>query len=153
MPTVIGYQEFVSLPAWGIDRLLVKSDSGARSSALDAKHIEELPGDRVRFEVVLSRTDRDRTLTIEAPIVRRTKIRPSHGETQHRLIVAADLAVGGVTKTIEVSLVSRQRMICRMLLGRTALADDFLVDCGSRFLLSERRIKRAKTKRPAPPAG
>lgn len=151
MPTVIGYQEFVSLPAWGVDRLLVKSDSGARSSALDAKHIEELPGDRVRFELVLSRTDRDRTLTIEAPIVRRTKIRPSHGETQNRLIVAAELAVGEIHKTIEVSLVSRKRMICRMLLGRTALADDFLVDCGGRFLLSERRPKRKPKKtKPAP---
>ena len=145
-PAVIGYQEFVSLPAFGIDRLLVKSDSGARSSALDAKHIEELPGDRVRFEVVLSRKDRERTVTVEADVVRRTKIRPSHGETQHRLIVATELVVGDVHKTIEVSLVSRKRMICRMLLGRTALADDFLVDCGGRFLLSERRPKRGKKK-------
>ena len=140
----IGYQEFVALPVWGIKRLLVKSDSGARSSSLDAKNIEELPGDRVRFEVVLSRTDRSQTLTVEAPIVRRTKIRPSHGETQNRLVVAAELHVGPVVKTIEVTLVSRKRMICRMLLGRTALADDFLVDCGDRFLLSERRPKRPK---------
>ncbi len=151
MPETIGYQEYVSLPMWGIDRLLAKSDSGARSSALDAKRIEELSGDRVRFEVVLSRTDRTRTLTLEAPIIRRTKIRPSHGEAQHRLVVAAELAVGGVNKVIEVSLVSRKRMICRMLLGRTALADDFLVDCGSRFLLSERRP--ATQPRQDPPAG
>ena len=140
----IGYQEYVALPEWGIDRLLAKSDTGARSSALDAKNIVELEGERVRFDIALSRKNRDRTVTVEADIVRRTKVRSSHGHSSDRLVVRCPLHVGPVFKMIEVTLVSRRRMICRMLLGRTAMADTFLVDSGRRFVLSEPRKKRKK---------
>ncbi len=142
----IGYQEFVAIPAWGIDRLLAKSDTGARSSALDAKNITELPGNRVRFDIALSRNNREKTITVEAPIVRHTRVRSSHGHTTQRLVVHAPLRVGTVDITIEVTLVSRKRMICRMLLGRTALADTFLVDSGRRFVLSDPPRRRRKPK-------
>ena len=145
-PVTIGYQEYVALPDWGIDRLLAKSDTGARSSALDAKNIEELPGDRVRFDIALSRRNREKTVTVEADVVRHTRIRSSHGHTTDRLVVVVPLHVGRVSKPIEVTLVSRKRMICRMLLGRTALAETFLVDSGRRFVLSEPRRRRVTAK-------
>ena len=145
-PVTIGYQEYVALPEWGIDRLLAKSDTGARSSALDAKNIEELPGDRVRFDIALSRRNREKTVTVEADVVRHTRIRSSHGHTTDRLVVVVPLHVGRVSKPIEVTLVSRKRMICRMLLGRTALAETFLVDSGRRFVLSEPRRRRVTAK-------
>lgn len=144
----IGYQEYVNLPAWGVKRLLAKSDTGARSSALDAKNITELPGDRVRFDLALSRKDREDTVTVEAPIVRRTKVRSSQGLTTERYVVELELHVGDETKTVEATLVSRKRMICRMLLGRTALAPTFLVDSSRRFVLSK-PPKRKKKKRTA----
>ncbi|MEL7089610.1 MAG: RimK/LysX family protein, partial [Planctomycetota bacterium] len=133
----IGYQEYVDLPAWGVRRLLAKADTGARSSALDAKNITELDGDRVRFDLVLSRRDRENTVTVEAPIVRHTRIKSSHGHITERYVVEAELHVGSEIKTIEVTLVSRKTMICRMLLGRTALGPTFLVDSSRRFVLSD----------------
>lgn len=153
----IGYQEFVNLPAWGVSRLLAKADTGARSSALDAKNITELPGDgsgdnsggdRVRFDIVLSRKDRENTVTVEAPIVRHTRVKSSHGHTTERYVVAVELHVGDEIKPIEVTLVSRKTMICRMLLGRTALAPTFLVDSSRRFVLSDppKRKKKVTTK-------
>ena len=145
-PVTIGYQEYVALPEWGIDRLLAKSDTGARSSALDAKNIEELGEDRVRFDIALSRKNREKTVTVEADVVRRTRIRSSHGHTTDRLVVVVPLHVGRVSKPIEVTLVGRKRMICRMLLGRTALAETFLVDSGRRFVLSEPRRRRVTAK-------
>ncbi len=142
----IGYQEYVNLPAWGVERLLAKSDTGARSSALDAKNITELPDDRVRFDLALSREDRQDTLHVEAPIVRRTKVRSSQGLTTERYVVEIELHVGDETKIVEATLVSRKRMICRMLLGRTALAPTFLVDSSRRFILS--RPPKRKKKQP-----
>jgi hypothetical protein len=141
---IIGYQEYVSFPEWGIDRLLAKSDTGARSSALDAKNIEELPNDRVRFDVALSRKNRDRTVAVEADIVRRTRVRSSHGHTTERLVVATPIRIGWVETVVELTLVNRKRMICRMLLGRTALSESFLVDAGQRFLVSEQRVRKKK---------
>jgi hypothetical protein len=43
--------------------------------------------------------------------------------------------VGNVRRRIELSLVCRERMICRMLLGRLAL-DGFLIDASSRYVCS-----------------
>lgn len=147
----IGYQEYIDLPAWGVKRLLAKADTGARSSALDAKHITKLPGERVRFDLVLSRRDRDDTVTVEAPIVRHTRIKSSHGHVTERYVVEAELCVGSESKVIEVTLVERRTMICRMLLGRTALGPTFLVDSSRRFVLSASRKSRAKAKKKSKP--
>lgn len=144
----IGYQEYVDLPVWGVKRLLAKSDTGARSSALDAKNITELPGDRVRFDLALSRKNREDTVTVEVPIVRRTKIRSSQGLTTDRYVVEIELHVGDEVKIVEATLVSRKRMICRMLLGRTALGPTFLVDSSRRFVLSKPPVR----KKPKPSA-
>jgi hypothetical protein len=42
-------------------------------------------------------------------------------------VVETTLRLGGIEKKIEVSLVDRGPMLCRMLVGRTALAGDFIV--------------------------
>ncbi len=138
------------MPDWGVARLLAKADTGARSSALDAKNITELPdvgeGPRVRFELVLSRKDRQNTITVEAPIVRHTRVKSSHGHTTERYVVACRLKVGREMKMIEATLVSRKTMICRMLLGRTALGPDLLVDSSRRFVLSKPPNRKKKKK-------
>lgn len=139
----IGWREKVDLPDWGISNILAKSDTGALSSAIDVASVEELPGDRVRFEVRLSRKKPGRLQAVEADIVRRAQIRSSNGQDGERLIVATRLRVGNVTKEVEFGLVCRKRMICRVLLGRRALEGDFLVDCTTRHILSAGRGKAA----------
>ena len=52
----VGWLERISLPDWGIDRLVAKIDTGAKTSAIHAENIEELEGDRVKFEVITSRS-------------------------------------------------------------------------------------------------
>lgn len=134
-PHVIGYREYVDLPQWGITRIKAKADTGARSSAIDVADLVEIDGGaRVRFDVVLSRAQRHRRVTIEAEVVRRTLVRSSLGHAQPRLTVQTKIRVGPVEKMIEVGLVCRKAMICRMLLGRQALAGDFLVDSQRTYL-------------------
>ncbi len=141
---VIGVAERIDLPDWGVSRLRAKIDTGARTSALHVNHIEELDGDRVRFSIVLHRNKRDERVTVEAPIVRRSRVRSSSGRSQERIIVSTRIVIGGVDKTIEVSLASRRRMIFRMLLGRSALAEDFLIDPSRRYLCSSPAPKRSQ---------
>ena len=52
---LIGWNEYVDIPEWGIERLRAKIDTGAWSSALHVENIEELPRGRVCFDVVLHR--------------------------------------------------------------------------------------------------
>lgn len=136
---VIGWQEYVALPDWNIPYIRAKADTGARSSAVDVLALEELPGGRVRFDVALSRSNREKLVRVEADVTRRTRVRSAHGTTQHRLFVETDIRVGPVEKTIELGLVCRKKMICRMLLGRTALSGSFLVDSDTRFLFGDRK--------------
>ncbi|MCB9838529.1 MAG: ATP-dependent zinc protease [Phycisphaeraceae bacterium] len=144
---IIGWKERVALPAWGIRRMVAKVDTGACVSAIHVDNIEELSGGRVRFDVVLKR-DGTRTRTVEAPVVRVAKIKPSHGVAQQRYVVRTPVSLGGVTREVELSLVCRKRMRMRMLLGRKALAGVFGVDPSRAFVLGDPEV--ATRHEPAP---
>lgn len=135
-PRPIGWREYIDLPEWNVEKILAKSDTGALGCAIDVANIEELPGNRVRFDVVTSRRKQGGHQRVETEVVRRARVRSSNGALQTRLSVATTLRVGNVSKRVEFSLVSRESMLCRVLLGRKALERDFLVDAGRKFLLS-----------------
>jgi hypothetical protein len=143
-PVVIGWAEYVDIAEWGITHMRAKVDTGARSSALHVENIEELSSGRVRFDVRLHRKHLDRRVTVEAPILRRGRVKPSSGHSQSRIFVKARVRIGPLERDIELSLVDRENMIFRMLLGRSALASDFLVDVGRRYLISARERRKRK---------
>jgi hypothetical protein len=144
---LIGWTEFVDLPDWGVKRLRAKIDTGAKTSALHVDKIEELPRGRVRFDVVLHRHKRDRRIHVKTRISRRARVRSSTGHMTERLFVKTRFVLGSVEKEIEVSLVDRERMIYRMLLGREALMGPFLIDVNRRMVQQRRRKKRKAVKR------
>jgi hypothetical protein len=145
-PLVLGWAELVDIPEWNIKRMRAKMDTGARTSALHVENIEELDRDHVQFEVRLHRKKLDRRVTVRARIKRRGKVRPSSGEAQTRIFVAARVRIGPVEREIELSLVDRGPMIFRMLIGRSALAHAFLVDTGKRYVLTRPKTRRRRAK-------
>ena len=48
------------------------------------------------------------------------------------------MVIGEHEQDIEISLVCRKNMLCRMLVGRSALADHFHVDPGSMYVQTSR---------------
>jgi hypothetical protein len=145
--TLIGVVERVALPEWGIGRLRAKIDTGARTSALHVHDVEELADGRVRFWIVLDRK-RGKRLQVEAPIARESRVRSSSGRSEKRFFVSTLMRLGPVEKTIEISLASREPMIHRMLLGRQALAHDFVIDPANRHLtaVAGKSAKKKKKK-------
>lgn len=146
---VIGWKERVELPEWDIGWIIAKADTGARTGAIDVSNLIELPGERVRFDVVLDRstgTDHERTRrTIETAIARRSRVKSSFGASHDRLFVETTLHLGPVRKTVQLGLVSRKNMLCRMLLGRAALAPEFVVDSDRRYVFG-RHLAKKKTR-------
>jgi hypothetical protein len=134
-PRIIGMAEYVDFPDWGVRRLPARVDTGARTSALHVENVKELPGSRVRFDVRLRRDDPTARVTVETKVSRRAPVRSSTGHTEARLFVKAHVRLGGREQLIEVGLVDRRHMIYRMLLGRTALEQRFLVDVTKRYAL------------------
>ena len=144
----IGWKEYVSLPDWGINRVRAKVDTGARTSALHVEELEVLGDGLVRFQVVLSRKHRHRRIEVCAPVSKWARVRSSTGHYTRRCFVTTSIRIGPVLKEAEISLVSREDMQFRMLLGRTTLGKDFLIDVGRADLLSRpRRGKRQHKKR------
>jgi hypothetical protein len=131
---LIGWRERVDLPQWGLHGVRAKIDTGARTSAIDVAQIEELDDGRIRFEVVGKTIPTRKTKWVEARPVRTSTVKPSHGEPQTRHVCLTTLRIGAHTHEIEISLVCRRNMLCRMLIGRTALAGHFLVDASSMYL-------------------
>lgn len=127
-PHVLGWNVLVDIPEWHIGRLRAKVDTGARTSALHVDKIVPLGGQRVRFDVVLHRRNADKRVRVETTYHRTSRVRSSNGHYETRYIVMAKVHVGPIVKEIEIGLAARSEMRFRMLLGRGALAGDFLID-------------------------
>jgi Uncharacterized protein conserved in archaea len=122
-----------------------KLDTGARSSALHAFDVEELDGgDRVRFRVQPWQRSEDGVVVVECPVHDRRSVRSSSGHSQERIVVLIDVELFGRTVTAETTLSNRDQMGFRMLIGREALRQGFVVDPGSSFLAGRapREIRR-----------
>jgi hypothetical protein len=136
---VIGWSERIDFPDWGIKGLRAKVDTGARTSALHVEDLEILPDGRARFDVILDkRPPKSRSwkrVSVCAVIVKRAPVRSSTGKFTKRYFVRTKVQLGPLVKEIELSLVSRQNMVFRMLLGRKAVERDFLVDVSRRDAL------------------
>lgn len=139
----IGWREWIDLPEWGL-HLKAKIDTGARSSSLDVENIERLGDRRIRFDVHQLRKA-DRVKTVEAEILRESKVRSSNGQTQKRFVVKTRIRLAGIEKDIHITLSSRRAMLHRMLLGREALKDHFLIDAGVDHLVSPVKSKKSAT--------
>lgn len=145
---VIGWREYVALPDWGIPAIKAKIDTGARTSALHVENIRRLPGDRVRFDAVLSHRRPERRVPVTADIVRMSRVRPSTGHVQERFVVATRVRLGRRVRRIELSLVCRANMLCRMLIGRTAL-DGFVIDPTRDYCFGKPVFRTRSSQRPA----
>jgi len=140
--TVIGWSEYIDFPDWHIARMEAKVDTGARTSALHIADLEILPNGEARFHVILSRKPHVIRRVVQAPVLKWARVRSSTGDYRRRCFVKARVSIGPIEKEIELSLVSREKMVFRMLLGRKALEGDFLVDVNKRKVLSKKRTKK-----------
>lgn len=147
---LVGWREWVSLPDLGVPWIKVKVDTGARSSSLHAFDIEELPGDRVRFRVQPWQDSERDAVTVEYAVHDRRVVRSSSGHTEERIVVLLDLVIGGRTVRAETTLTNRDQMGFRMLVGREALRQGFVVDPARSFVAGRaprevRRRNRGRT--------
>lgn len=131
----MGWREWASLPGIGIPWIKAKLDTGARSSALHAFDIEEFAdGARVRFKVRPWQKSLEGVVEVDCPVHDRRTVRSSSGHSEARIVVLLDIDLGGRTVTAETTLSNRDQMGFRMLIGRQALREGFLVNSRRSFL-------------------
>ena len=127
----------MGLPDLGVEHIKAKLDTGARTSALHAFDLVELERDGaawVRFSVHPWQKSAADARTVELPVHDRRTVRSSTGHVQQRYVVRMRLELLGQTVTSEVTLTRRDAMGFRLLIGREALRQGFLVDSGRSYL-------------------
>jgi len=137
---LVGWREWVTLPDLGLPPIKAKIDSGARTCALHATKIRYLKTEDgqtwVSFVVVAS-TNPHHAVRVRAPLVERRKVKSSLGHATIRPVIRTKLTLGEDTWSVEITLVNRDPMGFRMLLGRTSLKGRFLIHPARSFLRSK----------------
>lgn len=121
---MIGWREWLALPALNIPAIKAKIDTGARTSALHAFFVEPFTKDdqqMVRFGVHPLQKRLDVEVICEAPVKDFREISDSGGHREMRYVIETEILLGDLAKRIEMTLTNRDNMKFRMLLGRTAM--------------------------------
>ena len=129
--TKIGWREWVQLPGLGISRIKAKVDTGAHTSSLDARvieYFEEKGESLVRFAAIYGSQKNPKSKTCTARVVEHRNVTNSGGQIEERIVICTTIQIGQVRKDIEISLTCRKNMKFRMLLGRTTVNHDFIID-------------------------
>jgi hypothetical protein len=138
-PLVIGWKERLDFVDWQLRRIKVKIDTGARTSVLDAiryeLHENGKNGPFARLHLALDHKQPLKIAVVEAPLLRKIVVRNSGGSCEERPLIETEIRLGPVQKKIVLTVTRREGLCFRMLLGRNALANDFIVDVGKKYLL------------------
>ena len=146
LPT-IGWREWLALPELGIARIKAKVDTGARSSALHAYDIEYAAhrGSKlVQFKVHPVQRNARIVRVCEAEVADMRNVTSSSGHVTLRPVIFTDVQLLGERWKVELTLIARDAMGFRMLLGRQAVRDRFLVDPGRSFQTLRLRDQSAR---------
>ena len=136
----LGWREWVSLPELGVDHVKAKVDTGARTSAIHAFEVEayeKAGAPWVRFLMHPMQRDNDTVNECHAPILDERDVRDSGGHQEMRWVIRSDIVIGPNRWPAELTLTSRDDMLFRMLLGRTAMSGMAVVDPARSYLVGK----------------
>jgi len=140
---LLGNEEWCALPGLKIPAIRARVDSGARTSALHASHIEPFQKngeDWVSFRVHPLEGDHRTTVKCESRVHGRRNVKSTSGQAELRFVIATPLDLGGHRFETELTLANRTQMEFRMLLGRASMAGRMMVDPDASCLHGERTL-------------
>ena len=128
---IIGSEEWCVFGDLGIPAIKARVDSGAKTSSLQAANIKIVnrgANEWVKFEVSPLQENRSIAIECQARLVDRRMVKSSSGISEVRLVIKTPVTIGDCTFDIELTLANRDTMEFRMLLGREALNERFIVN-------------------------
>jgi len=137
---VIGSVEWCHFEGLGVPAVKARVDSGAKTSALQSNKIKLFIKDGqewVKFEVNPIQDNRSISISCEERVVSKKVIKNTSGIAEERYVIRTTMQLGEHFFDINLTLANRDSMEYRMLLGREAFMDKFLVDVSKTFVQEE----------------
>ena len=134
---IIGSEELCSFESFKIPAIKARIDSGAKTSSIQASNIKiflKQTQEWVRFEVTPLQENKSISISCEAKIHSKRTVKSSIGISEQRLVIKTPITFGEDTFEIELTLANRDAMEFRMLLGREALSNRYLVNPSTSYL-------------------
>ena len=138
----VGWRETVSLPKFKLNDLRAKIDTGAKTSALHADKIEFLSINGIRYVRFMFINDEGEEIIVKTPLIEERAIKSSNGDKTVRPVVKTDIRMGSERFEIEVTLINRDLMGFKMLIGREALNGRFLINPSKHNLLKTNKKEK-----------
>lgn len=135
---VLGWREWVSFPDLKVKDIKAKIDTGARTSALhvtDMIFTKKGRTEYVEFVIYPLQKKQKPKIKAKAKLLERRPVRSSNGQVTIRPVIETTIKIADMKYTIELTLVNRDLMGFRMLLGRQALKG-FMIHPRKSFLQS-----------------
>lgn len=131
---VVGWIEMVRMTPGNLI-IHAKIDTGAKHSSLNAPSMERFERDGepwVRFDVI---DKNGKKAHLKRKVVRIAKIKQHGEELQERPVVLLGICLGYTYKEVQVTLVDRSGFDYQMLVGRSFLRTDFLINPAKRYTI------------------
>ena len=129
---VIGTYEKVKIDRIGLI-FKAKIDTGAKNSSLNSKNINIINRNGVTWVKFDVANNDGKSATLERPLKRFVHIKRKKADAQERPAVLLNICLGGVLKEVEVNLVNRDNFNFQMLIGRSFLHNNFIVDVSESY--------------------
>ena len=142
---ILGWREWVALPDLGLPALKAKVDTGALTSALHAFLIEPYSRDgrdMVRFLIHPLQRNQEFSVECHCPVYDFREVADSGGHREMRYVIQTVIDLSGERWPIELTLTNRDTMLFRMLLGRRAMVDRFVVDPAASYVSGKLRPRK-----------
>ncbi len=137
---LIGSQEWCSFENLNIPSIKARIDSGAKTSSIQSTNIKKFKKGKeswVSFDVNPIQDNLSIVVHCESKIVDVRIVKSSSGITDKRFVIIEKVQIGNNSFEIELTLANRDGMDFRMLLGREAMKDRFIVDPSKHYLTSQ----------------
>ncbi len=136
----IGSEEWCVFDTLGIPAIKARVDSGAKTSSIQANNIKVFirgAQEWVKFEVNPIQDNRSIAINCEAKMVDRRTVKSSSGISEERFVIKVPVSIGNETFEIELTLANRDTMEFRMLLGREALNNRYIVNPAKNYTVQD----------------